>query len=209
MIFLTLKLQSHHEVIPGKARIYTHRLFTLGYNGDQIVEVNMTSSNPRVVEVGTPLKITTSITFIKSTIPFKDRFNRYLEYNFFESQIHWFSIFNSFMIVVFLAGLVALIMMRTLSLDYVRYSQQYDEDSIDMTMRDDSGWKRIHGDVFRPCSHLRMYAILMGDGAHVSFTLIVSLLCILIAGHYLGRERYKNDSNQQTIVCLPSQLWCT
>lgn len=36
----------------------------------------------------------------------------------------------------------------------------------------------------------------MGDGAHVSFTLIVSLLCILIAGHYLGRERYKNDSNQ-------------
>lgn len=129
-------------MIPGKARIYTHRLFTLGYNGDQIVEVNMTSSNPRVVEVGTPLKITTSITFIKSTIPFKDRFNRYLEYNFFESQIHWFSIFNSFMIVVFLAGLVALIMMRTLSLDYVRYSQQYDEDSIDMTMRDDSGWKR-------------------------------------------------------------------
>lgn len=106
-------------MIPGKARIYTHRLFTLGYNGDQIVEVNMTSSNPRVVEVGTPLKITTSITFIKSTIPFKDRFNRYLEYNFFESQIHWFSIFNSFMIVVFLAGLVALIMMRTLSLDHM------------------------------------------------------------------------------------------
>ena len=175
-------------MIPGKARIYTHRLFTLGYNGDQIVEVNMTSSNPRVVEAGTPLKITTSITFIKSTIPFKDRFNRYLEYNFFESQIHWFSIFNSFMIVVFLAGLVALIMMRTLSLDYVRYSQQYDEDSIDMTMRDDSGWKRIHGDVFRPCAHLRMYAILMGDGAHVAFTLIVSLICILIAGHYLGRE---------------------
>ena len=92
------------------------------------------------------------------------------------------------MIVVFLAGLVALIMMRTLSLDYVRYSQQYDEDSIDMTMRDDSGWKRIHGDVFRPCAHLRMYAILMGDGAHVAFTLIVSLICILIAGHYLGRE---------------------
>ena len=38
---------SHHEVIPGKARMYTHRLFTIGYNNDRIVEVNMTSSNPR------------------------------------------------------------------------------------------------------------------------------------------------------------------
>jgi hypothetical protein len=35
-------------------------------------------------------------------------------------QIHWFSIFNSFMMVMFLTGLVAIILMRTLRKDYAR-----------------------------------------------------------------------------------------
>ncbi len=39
---------------------------------------------------------------------------------FFEHQIHWFSIFNSFMMVIFLCGLVALILMRTLRQDYAK-----------------------------------------------------------------------------------------
>ncbi len=43
-------------------------------------------------------------------------------------QIHWFSIFNSFMMVLFLVGLVSMILMRTLRKDYARYSQ---DDSLD------------------------------------------------------------------------------
>lgn len=106
-----------------------------------------------------PIIFTYSTAWVSSTIPFEKRFNRYLEYNFVESQIHWFSIFNSFMIVVFLAGLVTLIMMRTLKLDYIRYSQNIAE--IGTSQSDDSGWKRVHGDVFRPCEHLRLYCLLM------------------------------------------------
>ena len=45
-------------------------------------------------------------------------------------QIHWFSIFNSFMMVIFLVGLVSMILMRTLRKDYARYSK--DEDLDDM-----------------------------------------------------------------------------
>ncbi len=36
---------------------------------------------------------------------FEDRFKRYLDDDFFEHQIHWFSIFNSFMMVLFLVRL--------------------------------------------------------------------------------------------------------
>lgn len=168
--------------------MYTHRLFTIGYNNDRIVEVNMTSSNPQVVTADSPLHITTSVKFVKSPIAFNDRFNRYLEFNFFESKVHWFSIFNSFVIVIFLAGLVALIMMRTLSLDYLRYSQEYNEDANELSMRDDSGWKRVHGDVFRPCAHLLSYTILMGNGSHIAFTTLLSLLCILLSRGYIGRS---------------------
>lgn len=37
-------------------------------------------------------------------------------------QIHWFSIFNSFMMVMFLTGLVAIILMRTLRKDFARWA---------------------------------------------------------------------------------------
>ena len=33
--------------------MYTHRLFTIEYNGDRIVKVDMTSSNLKVVEKDT------------------------------------------------------------------------------------------------------------------------------------------------------------
>ena len=52
---------------------------------------------------------------------FDSRFERYLDYSFFEHQIHWFSIFNSFMMVIFLVGLVTLILIRTLRNDYAKY----------------------------------------------------------------------------------------
>ena len=157
-------------------------------NGDRVVEVNMTSSNPQVVKAGTPLKITTSITFLTSSIDYNNRFQRYLEYNFFEYRIHWFSVLNSFLIVVFLAGVVALIMLRTLNMDYIRYSQEYDEESLDIGMKEERGWKRVHGDVFRPCSRLQTYVVLMGGGAQIVFTLVCALVCILLSGKYMGRR---------------------
>lgn len=45
-------------------------------------------------------------------------------------QIHWFSIFNSFMMVIFLVGLVSMILMRTLRKDYARYSREDDMDDM-------------------------------------------------------------------------------
>ncbi|CAM9399575.1 unnamed protein product, partial [Phaeothamnion confervicola] len=100
---------------------------------------------------------------------FNDRFDRYLDYSFFEHQIHWFSIFNSFMMVIFLCGLVALILVRTLRNDFAKASRpcrQYcgslpylsgligqscggytkDEDDfegVDRSIGEDSGWKQV------------------------------------------------------------------
>ena len=46
---------------------------------------------------------------------------------FFFLQIHWFSIFNSFMMVIFLTGLVSMILMRTLRNDYAKYAREDDD----------------------------------------------------------------------------------
>ena len=59
----------------------------------------------------------------KSDVNFHDRYDKYLDPSFFQHRIHWFSIFNSFMMVIFLVGLVSMILMRTLRKDYARYSK--------------------------------------------------------------------------------------
>jgi hypothetical protein len=39
------------------------------------------------------------------------------------AQIHWFSLMNSFMLVLFLIGVVAVILTRTLRKDFARYNK--------------------------------------------------------------------------------------
>lgn len=162
-------------MLPENSLIYTHRHFSFGYNGDRIVQVNMTASDPQRIEEDKcipllpvtfrPIIFSYSASWTPSSIPFNQRFRRYFEYNDYEAHIHWFSMFNSFMMVVFLAGLVALIMMRTLRLDYIRYSRGMAEIG-GTDGGDDSGWKRVHADVFRSCPHYAFYCILMvGIGA--------------------------------------------
>lgn len=59
-------------------------------------------------------------------------------------QIHWFSIFNSFMMVVFLIGLVAMILVRTLHKDYARYSKDEEMDDMERDLGDEYGWKQVN-----------------------------------------------------------------
>lgn len=155
--------------------IYTHREFSISYNGDQIIEVNLTSEKPVALVADVTVPFTYSVTWVKTDKSFAKRFDRYLDFNFFEHQIHWFSIFNSFMMVVFLCGLVALILMRTLKKDYARYSiDDADDMELDRVV-DESGWKQVHGDVFRAPPALPLYAALLGTG----YQLIALVFCVI------------------------------
>ena len=72
------------------------------------------------------------------------------------------------MMVLFLCGLVSLILMRTLRQDYAKYAR--DEDDLDGTDRgvgEDSGWKQVHGDVFRQPPNLILFSALIGTGVQV------------------------------------------
>lgn len=61
------------------------------------------------------------------------------------TNIQWFSILNSLVIVLFLSGMVAMILLRTLHKDIARYNQiDSGEDA-----QEEFGWKLVHGDVFR------------------------------------------------------------
>lgn len=122
------------DEVKNEFYLYTHKKFDLGYNGNQIVDVNMTTENKVLLKAGTKISFSYEVNFKKSSIKFEDRFDKYLDPNFFQHRIHWFSIFNSFMMVIFLVGLVSMILMRTLRKDYARYAKDEEMDDMVSTL---------------------------------------------------------------------------
>jgi transmembrane 9 superfamily protein 2/4 len=119
---------------------------------------------------GEPLKVTWTyaVNWIPSDIPWTNRWDNYMKN--VDPQIHWFSIINSLMIVLFLSGMLAMIMMRTLRADFHRYN------TMDTEEVEETGWKLVHGDVFRPPSHPMLLSILIGSGVQIFGMLTVTLI---------------------------------
>lgn len=87
------------------------------------------------------------------------------------TNIQWFSILNSLVIVLFLTGMVAMILLRTLHKDIARYNQLDPEDDA----QEEFGWKLVHGDVFRPPQHAMLLSVLLGSGVQVFFMTLFTL----------------------------------
>lgn len=86
------------------------------------------------------------------------------------------------MMVIFLTGLVSMILLRTLRADYARYTRDDDDlEALERDMSEESGWKLVHGDVFRPPRNLELLAALIGTGVQLAL-LILSTILITIAG---------------------------
>jgi transmembrane 9 superfamily protein 3 len=152
------------EVNEEDAYVWTHKRLDIGVNGNQIVDVNLTTGKRQKLELGATLQFTYQVKWKESSIPFEKRFEKYLDPSFFQHRIHWFSIFNSFMMVLFLVGLVSMILMRTLRKDYARYSRDDELDEIERDLGDEYGWKQIHGDVFRAPPQILLFSALIGTG---------------------------------------------
>ncbi|RUS25212.1 Endomembrane protein 70-domain-containing protein [Jimgerdemannia flammicorona] len=128
-------------------------------------------------------------------------------------QIHWFSIFNSFMMVLFLTGLVSVILLRTLRRDYARYDKEEGLGDLvrssylfcpilpkthmltpslylphqDHDLGDDYGWKQVHGDVFRPPQQLMLFSALLGTGNQLAILSGVVILYTIVGDLYAER----------------------
>jgi len=201
-----------------KPYVYTERTLTIDYNGDRVIKVDLTSDPASLVEVkpGVSLKFRMFIKWEKTTAKFHSRFDRYLDHAFFKHQIHWFSIFNSFMMVMFLTGLVALILLRTLRKDFAKYSlghdlelggdeDEYDDDGKPLVQpgpgTEESGWKQVHGDVFRAPRLLPLFAAFLGTG----WQLIVLTFGVIL---YACLGSIHGAVHEERGEVLHSILWC-
>ncbi|XP_046577899.1 transmembrane 9 superfamily member 2-like [Haliotis rubra] len=88
------------------------------------------------------------------------------------TNIQWFSIMNSLVIVLFLSGMVAMIMLRTLHKDIARYNQMDSSEDA----QEEFGWKLVHGDVFRPPRQGMLLAVFTGNGAQLFCMTFITLV---------------------------------
>ncbi|KAL7465126.1 hypothetical protein ACHAXS_005457 [Conticribra weissflogii] len=119
------------------------------------------------------------VNWVESEIPWADRWDVYLVGSP-DDEIHYFAIVNSLMIVVFLTGAVATIMIRTLKRDIAGYNEMQTLEEA----QEETGWKLVHGDVFRPPqNNSLLLSVLVGTGAQIGsaffFTLLASMLRML------------------------------
>eukprot|EP00708_Paratrimastix_pyriformis_P002287 GAFH01001029.1.p1 GENE.GAFH01001029.1~~GAFH01001029.1.p1 ORF type:complete len:668 (+),score=246.91 GAFH01001029.1:279-2006(+) len=90
-------------------------------------------------------------------------------------EIHWFSIIYSLLIVLFLTGMVAMIMLRILSRDVRRYNEMQNSDEA----QEETGWKLVHGDVFRPPRYAGMLSVHVGTGIQLFLMALVTIFFAL------------------------------
>lgn len=174
----------------GDAYLYTHRIFVISYNHDKIIQVKLESGNPVKLYWETqdiPVRFSYSVRWEFTEDPFDSRFDKLLDTEFFEHKIHWFSIFNSFIMVMLLAGFVSVILLRMLKKDYARYDKEEALGDLDHDLGDEYGWKQVHGDVFRAPRSLLLFSALVGTGHQLMWLTLVMILYIIIGDLYAER----------------------
>lgn len=135
------------------------------------------SANPMCFTGSTAdVKYTYDIEFVQSEVQWATRWDPLLKANPELKEIQWFSIINSLMISLFLTAMVAMILLRTVYLDFARYNNIDDDEEI----QEESGWKLIHGDVFRPPVASGLLSVFVGSGAQILCMTAVTLVFALL-----------------------------
>ena len=204
-------LMGHTDI--SKHYLYTHLHFVLGYNGDKIVTANVSASPsfraditthdpshavlPNLGEThgapgshghghggGGPIDVTFtySVQWVPSDVDYATRLEVYAASSFMPAtlEIHWLSIVNSLVLVMLLTTFLGIILMRVVKNDFTRYMRAEEDDE---AAEEETGWKLIHGDVFRPPTgtSLSVFTAFVGAGAHL-FAMTLLLLSLAVSG---------------------------
>merc|ERR1712176_1040296 len=143
-----------------------------GYHG--ICNTGELAATPFELDAHDEIVYTYDVRWTYSEVRWASRWDHYLKMS--GGQIHWFAILNSLLILVFLSGMVAMILLRTLHRDIT----QYNELATAEEAKEETGWKLVHGDVFRKPSHSKLLAASVGSGMQILGMSVVVLIFALL-----------------------------
>ncbi|KAF3793802.1 Transmembrane 9 superfamily member 3 [Nymphaea thermarum] len=160
--------------------------FEILYNKDRVIEITAQAMPETAVDITedkeVEVEFTYSATWKETNTPFEARMERYSRSSSLPHhlEIHWFSIINSCVTVLLLTGFLATILMRVLKNDFVKYS--HDEESVED--QEETGWKYIHGDVFRYPKYKSLFAAVLGSGTQLLILTIFVFILALVGVFY-------------------------
>ncbi|KAL0350247.1 UNVERIFIED_CONTAM: Transmembrane 9 superfamily member 3 [Sesamum radiatum] len=155
-----------------KYYLFKHLHFEIFYNKDRVIEINARTDPNALVDLTEDKEVDVDFMYSakwkETNIVFEKRMEKYSHSSSLPRhlEIHWFSIINSCVTVLLLTGFLATILMRVLKNDFVKYA--HDEEAADD--QEETGWKYIHGDVFRFPKHKSLFSAALGSGTQL-FTL--------------------------------------
>lgn len=180
------------------ARLVTARLEpkSIKHSGDKELKCE---GRPMEIpkELTSKLQVTYSYSVLfqeNNTIKWASRWDYILE-SMPHTNIQWFSIMNSLVIVLFLSGMVAMIMLRTLHKDIARYNQiESSEDA-----QEEFGWKLVHGDIFRPPKKGMLLSVFLGQGTQIFIMTFITL--------FLACLGFLSPANRGALMTCAVVLW--
>ncbi|XP_078438955.1 endomembrane protein 70 protein family [Wolffia australiana] len=125
------------------------------------------------LRAGEQVSFTYEVAFVKSDIKWPSRWDAYLKME--GARVHWFSIMNSMMVILFLAGIVFVIFLRTVRRDLTRY-EELDKEAQAQMNEELSGWKLVVGDVFRQPPYPKLLCVMVGDGVQIGGMAVVTIV---------------------------------
>lgn len=171
----------YHVTRQGKYRVVGVLVIPDSRNNKVAEDGSVTCSATDRVQLSilenTQVLFTYSVSWIEADTVWATRWDNYL--HVFNPSIQWFSLVNSIISVVFLTGMVGTILLRALRKDIARYNE------IDLSeeVQEDSGWKLVHGDVFRSPKNRMLLSVFLGSGTQIFFmvgaTMVFALLGFL------------------------------
>ncbi|EEB05293.1 EMP70 family protein [Schizosaccharomyces japonicus yFS275] len=118
---------------------------------------------------------TYSVTWKYSDTPWATRWDKYMQVE--DVEIHWIFLTLSATIALTLVITVFVVLFRVLNRDITTYNNALlDQEYVE----EDSGWKLIYADVFRPPKRVLLFSVVLGTGAQLFFmSSAIILLAIL------------------------------
>ena len=139
---------------------------------------------------------TYSVRFEASDVEWSTRWDDYMRTTKKEASIHWMSIVNSFLMVMLLSAVIAIILISAVRKDLASYVSDMTEGggpSSDLPLEErETGWKQLSGDVFRRPEDPHLLAIGVGSGSQ--------MLCLSIGVIGLGLTGFASPQRRGMLV---------
>jgi len=170
--------------------LYTHYIFTIGHNGEQVLEIQWDHDPQSNLDISDSVEPTDvhfiyTVKWVKSMHASREHVIEHKESPHQHLEIRWFSIFNSIVTVLLLLGFLGTILMRILKNDFMRYARMEEESGLEM---EETGWKLVNGDVFRCPAHRELLCAILGNGSQL-LAMCFGVLFLACLGPYTRYNR--------------------